>query len=582
MWCKSCGMVVHENKCSICGNETQQDIPAEVYWCPNCQTPIILALNDTNKTKCPLCQSKIAYLCIDLRPVFPEERLLFELLSGRPMGFADQSVWAGSNRYYCNGKPKVLTRVMRDYADAASIRNDLRKYEDSISYKNFDVYIQRFVKANEDRLNMLKSEAYSFIRRESEFYSHELIVISFSGGKDSTVVADLVVRALGNPSIVHIFGDTTLEFPLTLEYIQRYKEDHPKAIIKKAINKDQNFYSVCEDIGPPSRVMRWCCTMFKTGPIGRTLNALFRNRSILTFYGIRKYESVSRSKYKRMEQDLEHIKIQKQAVASPIFYWKDIDIWLYILSEQIDFNDAYRLGYDRVGCWCCPNNSDRSQFLSRIYMPQQTEKWRNFLIRFARQIGKPDAEVYVDSGNWRARQGGYGVPAAKDVKVIHSNCTNEENAKTYRLTRPVDDGFYNLFLPFGIVSKELGRKLLHEVLVLDMKTNTPILSIQHAPSDAGYDYAVKIKTLNVKHHDDLHRMVSYQIKKFNACRGCLKCESICKYGAITIGKDGYRISEEKCKRCKMCITNKYLEYGCLMGKYLFEAESSVKEGVAGE
>ena len=506
MWCKSCDMVVHEAKCSICGNETEQDIPAEVYWCFACHTPVIRALNDSNKTLCPLCQGKTTYLCADLRPVFPEERLLFELLFSRQMKFADHSVWADVNRYYLNGEAKMMSRIMMDQVDAAIVRKDLGKYKDLNSYNNFDEYIQRFVKANQDRLNMLKSEAYSFIRKESTFYPHERVVISFSGGKDSTLVADLVVRALGNPCIVHIFGDTTLEFPLTLDYVQRYKENHPKAIIKKAINKDQDFYKVCEDIGPPSRVMRWCCTMFKTGPITRTLNALYGDKGILTFYGVRKCESVSRSKYNRVEQDSEQIKIRKQKVASPIFHWKDIDIWLYILGEQIDFNDAYRLGYDRVGCLCCPNNSDRSQFLSRIYMPEQTKKWRDFLIRFARKIGKLDAEVYVDNGNWRARQGGYGVAAANDVKVAYSNCTTEDNAKIYRLNRPVDDGFYNLFLPFGIVSKELGRKLIHEVLVLDMKTNTPILSIQQSPSDNGYDYAVKIKTLNVKRHDDLHRI----------------------------------------------------------------------------
>jgi len=289
-------MVVHEDICSICGNETQQDIPAEVYWCDKCQTPVIRALNDSNKTKCPLCQCKTIYLCVDLRPVFPEERLLFELLSEKPVfRFANQSVWADGNRYYFNGKPKILSRLMRDKADTTAIRNDLVKYKNSCRDNTFDMNIQRFVEANQDRLNMLKSEAYSFIRKESNLYPHELLVISFSGGKDSTVVADLVVRALGNPSVVHIFGDTTLEFPLTLEYVQRYKEDHPKAIIKKAINKDQDFYTVCEDIGPPSRVMRWCCTMFKTGPITRTLNALFRDKDILTFYGVRKYESVSRS-----------------------------------------------------------------------------------------------------------------------------------------------------------------------------------------------------------------------------------------------------------------------------------------------
>lgn len=106
----------------------------------------------------------------------------------------------------------------------------------------------------------------------------------------------------------------------------------------------------------------------------------------MTFYGIRKCESVSRSKYNRIEDNAESIKIKKQVVASPIFYWKDIDIWLYMLGENIDFNDAYKLGYDRVGCWCCPNNNDRAAFLSRIYMPAESTKWRDFLVDFAKKL----------------------------------------------------------------------------------------------------------------------------------------------------------------------------------------------------
>ena len=66
--------------------------------------------------------------------------------------------------------------------------------------------------------------------------------------------------------------------------------------------------------------------MFKTGPITRVINGLYRNQQILTFYGIRKSESVSRSKYNRIEDDAESVKIQQQTVASPIFFWKDIDI----------------------------------------------------------------------------------------------------------------------------------------------------------------------------------------------------------------------------------------------------------------
>lgn len=567
MWCKHCERVTQKKICELCGNETETDIPIEIYRCPCCNVPIISKVDDSKIYNCPKCGYEVVYMASDLRPVFPEERLLIEIMLDKPLAFLNKSVWANANRYYIDDK--VITISSKHYKKYTPeyLIEMLDKYKNENSYSFFDKNIADFILVNKGRLNFITDEARDFIKNESYEYPHENIVISFSGGKDSTVIADLVVRELKNPSLVHIFGDTTLEFPLTIEYKNRFRANNPKAILRIAKNKEQDFYKVCDDIGPPARMMRWCCSMFKTGPITRILYHYYRDISILTFYGIRKCESVSRSKYNRVEDNAESIKIKKQKVASPIFFWKDIDVWLYIFSENIDFNDAYRLGYDRVGCWCCPNNNERAQFLSSIYMTEQYQKWRSFLIDFAKKIGKPDAEVYVDTGKWKARQGGNGVKAAQDVKIRYTNCTAEDYAKIYSLNRPVDDEFLNLFIPFGKVSKELGRKLINETIVVDMKTNTPILSIQPF-SQENYEYSVKVKTMNVSKHEDLQRMVSYQVRKFNACRKCLKCESLCQFGAISIVGDTYHIDENKCKRCKMCVTAKYLEGGCLMDKYL--------------
>lgn len=571
MWCKNCSRETDNKKCELCGHTTESDIPVEIYWCNNCMVPTIQLANSIDKNICATCKGETAYLCADLRPVFPEERLLLEILTAKPFDYKNKSVWASNNRYYIDGVPKIVTKSYYSKHSAEYVREQLENCKSQNDYIFFNESINRFIKANQDRLNYLFDEAVEFIKKYATGYAQEKIVISFSGGKDSTVVADLSVRALRNASLVHIFGDTTLEFPLTLEYVERYKADNPKAIFKKARNNEQDFYKVCEDIGPPARMLRWCCTMFKTGPITRTMNKYYRDCNILTFYGIRKCESVSRSKYKRVEDSADTIKIRKQKAASPIFHWKDIDIWLYILGENIDFNEAYKLGYDRVGCWCCPNNNDRAQYLSQIYMPEQSAKWREFLIGFAKRIGKPDAEVYIDTGKWKARHGGNGIAAAEDVKVKFANCTAEDNAKVYDLNRPFNNDFVGLFTPFGKIAKELGRKLINETIIVDMKTNVPIMSIQPFTQD-GHEYSVKIKTMNVAKHEDLQRMAAYQVRKFNACRKCLKCESLCKFGAITIIGGEYRINDEKCKRCKMCVTAKYLSDGCLMKNVLATKE----------
>ncbi len=568
MWCKTCSLETNDKVCPICGTTTCEDIPTEVYWCATCNVPIIQQVNQADKGICPRCGGVITYLTTDIRPVFPEERLLMEILLHKtPHVWRDASVWVSTNRYYVNGKVVRVPSSLFQVLDVTPYITQLAQHAHDNSYEAFEKYIAIFVEANRSRLNALVAEAHEFIKQVAAKFAQENIVLSFSGGKDSTVTADLAIKALSDPSLVHIFGNTTLEFPYTIEYANRYRRNNPQAIFKTAKNNDQVFLKVCEDIGPPARLLRWCCSMFKTGPITRVINSLYRNQQILTFYGVRKFESLSRSKYNRVEDNAESVKIMQQTVATPIFFWHDIDIWLYIFAEHLDFNEAYRLGYDRVGCWCCPNNNQRAQFLSRIYMPEQSKQWRDFLISFAHKVGKPDPEEYVDSGAWKARQGGNGLAVAGDVKIRFTNCTAEDHAKIYQLLRPLDDEFLNLLTPFGTLAPELGQKLLQEVIILDARTKLPILSVQPFTT-ADYDYAVKIKTLNVANHKALQSMVSYQVRKFNACRKCLKCESLCKAGAISITSDGYHIDPHKCIHCKMCVTAKFIVGGCLMDRYL--------------
>lgn len=552
---------------------------AQVNWCASCRIPVFDENNSVSAVcKCPLCHGKTEYLSSDLRPVFPEERLLLELLLEKdPFSLASSSVWNSANRYYIDGKSVAISSSVFRNADCDALRRKLDEFSKEnleISKKYFDSTVQKFIQANKSRFDSIKDDAFDFVQDEAEKFvqkngagSENRMIVSFSGGKDSTATADVVIKALANPKITHLFGNTTLEFPMTIEYAERYRKNHPLAEFRIAKNTDQNFYEVCKEIGPPARMMRWCCSMFKTGPITRVLNRKFGDKQILTFYGIRKNESVSRSKYSRVTENTETVKIQKQTVASPIFEWKDLDVWLYLLSEKVDFNDAYRLGYDRVGCWCCPNNNLRAQFLSRIYMSERSEKWRSFIVGFARQIGKPDAEEYVDSGKWKARQGGNGVAAAGDVKLKFTNCTSEEHSKIYQLTRAFDDSFLNMLVPFGILAPELGRKLIHETLILDVKTKVPIISVQPF-NQSGFEHAVKVRTMNVEKHDDLQRMIGYQVRKFNACRKCLKCESVCRSGAISLAGNEYYINPEKCVHCKKCVTEKYLTGGCMMEKYL--------------
>ena len=249
----------------------------------------------------------------------------------------------------------------------------------------------------------------------------------------------------------------------------------------------------------------------------------------------------------------------------------DFDIWLYLLTTKTDFNRAYRLGYARVGCWCCPNNSGWSEFLSKIHMPLQSEQFRNLLIDFAKGIGKPDPEVYVDEGKWKARQGGNGVEYAKKTAVEFTPCALEENAFNYQLQRPITEELYELFKPFGYLNFQLGNKRLGEVYVL-RKDGNMVLKLQGRIGSNNLKVTILDHKIDgAKNINAAEDKIKCQLTKYQMCMGCRACESICKHNAILIKEDkegnlSYSILDDKCVRCAECV-NHYTA-GCYMRKVL--------------
>lgn len=408
--CPKCRVPMNGEKCIKPNCKCNTELSSTIYWCEDCNIPIF------DKT-CPTCGNEGRYISTDLRPVFPEENALISLLlKNNPEKYQKSSIWFGSGVYIIDGKKVKLSITKINGYPIEKIKEIKEKYDafkENIDYSFFNVYKKRFIEANRNRYNYITEEAVQFVQQYCDKYELEDMLVSFSGGKDSTVTSHIVNRALGTNKVLHIFGDTTLEFPYTLEYKKRFnKNEESRGIrILTAKNREKNFEELCKIVGPPSRVMRWCCTVFKTGAIQKIISSAFKDKNnILSFQGIRHNESASRSKY---ERESESPKISKQTVASPIIDWIDYDVWLYILTTGIDFNEAYRLGWTRVGCWCCPNNGGWSEFLAKVHMYDQYVHWHDLLVDFAKQIGKPDPENYIDSGGWKARQGGNGLVAAQ-------------------------------------------------------------------------------------------------------------------------------------------------------------------------
>lgn len=567
--CEKCNEIECETSiCPVCENRTKIK-ETKVFWCEHCNIPLY-------EEKCSCCGALGSFVGTDIRPVFPEERLLLELIEDEPFKYAEKSVWnVTGNHYIVNGKKiKFSVKNTIETTPAKKIIEGIQKYkEENKKYEeNFleTEYIQKFIKANNIRLNTIMTEAIQYIQENAKHFQDDEMFVSFSGGKDSTVVSSLVMKALGREDIIHIYGDTTLEYPTTEVYLKRFRNEHRQTPMLVAKNKEQDFNELCKVIGPPSRVMRWCCTIFKTGAITRKIDATFRSKNkILTFQGIRRNESAARSKYDRESTDS---KIAKQLVIAPIIDWLDFDIWLYLLSNKVDFNDAYRQGFARVGCWCCPNNSTWSEYLSSIYMEGQYNVFHEILIDFAKQVGKPDPEEYISSGGWKARQGGNGLDFSKNAVIEFKPCVLAENTYNFELNKDIDDKLYEFFKPFGILNFTLGNPRLNEVYVLERKTNEPLLKLTGRKQQKTLKVTILKQNRIFKDEKTAEMLIKNQITKYQTCIGCLACESQCKFNAIKItdigvGKsNNYYIDEKKCVGCLNCV--KHFQGGCFMKKVL--------------
>lgn len=150
MWCKNCNLETNEAICPVCGLETSEDLPVEIYWCNDCRIPVIHVSTAADKGICPVCHGKTRYLTADLRPVFPEERLLIALLLDKaPDALMQKSVWATGSRYYIDGKSLSISTKTFETADIDKINDLLEKSADAIDYTFFDENIHRFVLANQ-------------------------------------------------------------------------------------------------------------------------------------------------------------------------------------------------------------------------------------------------------------------------------------------------------------------------------------------------------------------------------------------------------------------------------------------------
>ena len=169
--------------------------------------------------------------------------------------------------------------------------------------------------------------------------------VAFSGGKDSIVVKDLVIKS-GVKFDIH-FKVTTVDPPELMQYIR----DH-HAEVQRHYPKRSMFQLWVDKMMPPTRLVRFCCEELKErGGEGR-----------LVVTGVRWAESFKRSQRKMFEA-CRRSKIKHYL--HPIIEWTDKEVWEYIRQEHLPYCKLYDEGMKRIGCVGCPCSSRRKEDFKR-------------------------------------------------------------------------------------------------------------------------------------------------------------------------------------------------------------------------
>jgi len=220
------------------------------------------------------------------------------------------------------------------------------------------------------------------------------VTASFSGGKDSLVVLDILSGVTRD--FTAVFIDTGLEHPATRDYVKRMTAQRGVRLLTAHAGDafDDNFPA----FGPPAKDFRWCCKVCKLAPVTALISEKFP-RGALTVEGNRRLESFSRAHTELTE---ENPFVPGQTIVNPIRDWTGLDVWLYIMMRDLKYNPLYDEDIERVGCWMCPSSlASECAEIARL-SPELAKAWDQKLETWAAENGLP--REFITYGFWRWKQ----------------------------------------------------------------------------------------------------------------------------------------------------------------------------------
>jgi DNA sulfur modification protein DndC len=209
----------------------------------------------------------------------------------------------------------------------------------------------------------------------------DINIVSYSGGKDSSVVLQNVILALANSKkkLYIITSDTLMEIPYFQDYLNRAKGRINTFINLNGLNAElitvrpeikNSFWVSVLGMGYPAAHMgfRWCTGKLKIDPISNFVRRITADKEFTVFVGVRRAESNLRARIYK-------VKNYKANHYAPILDWTSHDVWDYLMTEPCPWGDHSELinvykyssdecvygekagvcvGNARYGCWACP------------------------------------------------------------------------------------------------------------------------------------------------------------------------------------------------------------------------------------
>ncbi len=493
------------------------------------------------------------------RPVFFEELELLGLNKFWDYPKVQEPLlWAIGRKYYYKGEPVAEAKGGNIFEPPKIVLT-----EKGQNLKLEPIDIKEVIEKNKEALFVLENEALDFIEHTYKVYKKKgyLFAVSYSGGKDSQVVLDLVTRVIPPDDLVVIFSDTTMEISYTYENVEKTKEEYTKRYLglKFYVAKPPKpAIEFWKELGPPSIKQRWCCTVTKTAPFHKALKNILKENGnydslikILVFEGVRSDESAIRSRYERIRRNIKHF---YQINAEVIHNWSSTEVFLYLFLRKLNINKGYRFGLDRIGCSLCPFASSWNEHILYKIQKNMLKKFINVIYEYGKVLGLSNSDIttFITDEQWKKRAGGRGIDNNGTTLLFSFEGNNikatlkkpKENILEWLKT--VGDLHYKV---------ESKNKIMGEIKV----GNETLPFIINKKEEN-----LKI-CINTGLNPVTKEMIKKILYKTTYCVHCGACAEECPTEALTINSS-VKINTDLCIHCGNCLN--FAEKGCLAAKSL--------------